>query len=592
MNTIVSRIAALRNEMLKLNLSAIYISGTDPHSSEYLPERWRTREFISGFTGSYGIVVVTRNEAALWTDSRYFIQAEEQLDGSGIELQKHRIPGAVTPDEWLAKKLKAGEKVGVDAQTISVIDFRNLKNNLLKNKIELIVVPDILNSIWEQRPGYPRNPVFELSIENVGLSTGEKQNRINKYLVHQNADLHLVTMLDELAWLFNLRGSDIDYNPVFIGFGLVGQDKKVLFLHPNKISNDLKSVLINSGVEIEDYENFYSYLKKLKGHTIYLDPKTCNFKIYNSLFQHNKLIEGQSVISGLKAQKNKTEIAGFKKAMLNDGLALVGFLHWLKTNIGKTKISEYDVGVKLREFRQKQPGFVSESFPPIVGYKQHGAIVHLSVGPENALDLEAGDILLFDSGGQYLTGTTDITRTVALGQPSATQKKHFTLVLKGMIALSMAKFPAGTKGCNLDVLARNALWQAGLNYGHGTGHGVGHFLNVHEGPMSVRQEYNENAIQPGHVLSNEPGFYLENEYGIRIENLMVCIEHDENEFGRFFAFETLTLCPIDINLIELELLDKSERAWLNNYHKMIRGQLTPHLDKKYHEFLNELTQAL
>ncbi len=592
MNKIYNRLSALRTEMQKLNLDAWYISGTDPHYSEYLPKHWQTREFISGFTGSYGVVAVTKNEAGLWTDSRYFIQAEEELQGTEITMNKLRVPDAVLPEVWLATKLSPGSRVGIDAQTISVSVYKNLQKTLFEKNIELVETPDLFEIFWENRPQNSSDKIFELESDFSGQLRKNKQIEIADFLETKCADYHIVSMLDELAWLFNMRGSDINYNPVFTGFGLVGKNESYLFADDSKLPEELVLKLQNEGVILKDYSGFYSFLSTIKNRKIFLDSSTTNYSIYSALINRNEIIDGTSVIAKLKAIKNSTEIAGFKNAMKKDGVALIEFHAWLKENIGKTDISEFTIGQKLKEFRAKQKDFKGESFPPIVGYKQHGAIVHLSVGENDALSVEAHGILLFDSGGQYLDGTTDITRTVALGEISVQQKHDYTLVLKGMIALTNAVFPVGTKGCHLDILARKSLWENGLNYGHGTGHGVGHFLNVHEGPFAIRQEFNENAIEAGMVMSNEPAFYREGEYGIRTENMMVCIEKQETEFGKFLGFETLTLCPIDTTLIDIELMTSEEKSWLNSYHNKVNSELKPLIKKELHGFLDELTREI
>ncbi len=592
MSKIQQRLTTLRNEMQKLNLDAVYISGTDPHSSEYLPERWQTRAFISGFTGSYGMVVVAKTDAGLWTDSRYFLQAEDQLKGTGIKLHKLRVPDAISPEEWMQQNLEEDSRVGVDSQTVSVAGFRNLRKTLREENIHVIEIPDLLDVIWEDRPVNPSNPVFELDVKYAGLSRQEKQKIVAEKLKNNKAEFHIVSMFDELAWLHNLRGSDIHFNPVFTGFGWVGENENILFVDGEKLSDELANKLKSDGVEVRDYNSFYSFLTQIEGKSIFLDPATTNYSIYSSVCGNNEIVEGTSLIAHLKARKNQTEIEGIKQAMKNDGVALVEFHYWLKTSVGKEVVTEYTVGRKLAEFRSMQNNFKGESFAPIVGYKNHGAIVHLSVDEENALKIEPEGILLFDSGGQYLDGTTDITRTVALGKVTEQQKKDYTLVLKGMIALTGAVFPKGTKGCHLDILARKPLWENGMNYGHGTGHGVGHFLNVHEGPFAIRQEYNENSIEPGMVMSNEPAFYREGEYGIRTENMMVCIEKEVTPFGRFYGFETLTLCPIDTTLIDKNMLSEKEIGWLNSYHKKVNSELKPGLQKELHSFLDELTREI
>ncbi len=592
MNEIRQRLKALRMELLRRNLDAWYISGTDPHANEYLPEMWQTRKYISGFSGSHGVVVVAQEEAALWTDSRYFIQAEEQLKGAGIKMFKMRVPDAVSPEEWLLKKLSAGSKVGFDPQTLSVAAYRHLTGSLGLAGITAVETSDLFEKIWEDRPGLPLNPVFALDAAVAGLTRREKRDLLVAELKKQDADFQVITALDELAWLFNLRGSDIAYNPVFTGYGIAGKNKWILFIDPVKVPAELKLQLEREKISLMPYDSFYSWLKSVRGKKIVLDSSLVNYAVYSAIQADNKIVESISPLALMKAQKNKAEINGFREAMKKDGLALVEFLYWLKENIEKNGITEYTAGVKLAELRSQQDDFMGESFAPITGYREHGAIVHLNVDEQNALSLKPEGILLFDSGGQYLQGTTDVTRTVALGEVTARQKTDYTLVLKGMIALSRASFPAGTKGCNLDVLARIALWQQGLNYGHGTGHGVGHFLNVHEGPASVRQEYNEVPLQPGMVLSNEPGLYRQGEYGIRIENMIVCVERQETEFGKFLGFETLTLCPIDTRLIDLDLLALEEKKWLNDYHRRVRDELMPIVRPELQAFLEEVTKEV
>jgi len=590
--SIKEKLSALRQEMQKQNIDAWYISGTDPHSSEYLPKRWETREFISGFTGSYGMVAVTSDKAALWTDTRYFLQAEEELKGTGIEMMKFRVPDAIPPEAWLAQNLPSGSKVGLDAQTVTIVQFRAFRKALKKKNITLVETPDLLGVVWEDRPLIPKDEAFELEVKYAGKTRTEKQQQLAEELKNRGTGLHVVSMLDELAWLYNLRGTDVPYNPVFTGFCVIGKSESTLFIDLDKMSADLKDKLNSEGVRVKEYTAFYGYLGKIKGQTIFVDPETLNYSAYSALAANNEIIEGTSVIALLKAQKNAVELKGFRNAMKKDGVALVEFLYWLKENIGKQNITDYSFGVKLAEFRAKQPGFKGESFNPIVGYKDRGAIVHLHVGANDGKPLAADGAILFDSGGQYIDGTTDITRTVRLGDVSEQFIRDYTIVLQGMIGLSRACFPYGTKGCHIDVLARQAMWNNGMNYGHGTGHGVGHFLNVHEGPFAIRQEYNENLMLPGNVTSNEPAFYREGLYGIRTENMMVCVEKEKTEYGRFLCFETLTLCPIDTTLIDKSLFTETEINWLNDYHKRVNTSLKPLLKEKYHEFLDELTKEI
>ncbi|NOY95793.1 MAG: aminopeptidase P family protein [Chlorobi bacterium] len=590
MNKITQRVQSLRGLMQRENLQAYYIPGTGPHISEYLPACWKTREFISGFTGSFGEVVITERNAILWTDSRYFIQAGEELAGSGFEMFKLRVADAKPFDDWLIENFPRGSRVGVYPHHISVNTHKNLLNKLSASGIELVLTPDLLDEVWEGRPKLPDNEVFELEKKYAGVSRVDKLDKISQIINQQGADIQVVAALDDLAWAFNLRGSDIEYNPVFIGYGVIGSDIKALFVEKKKLPVTLSEKMEREGIKIYGYDELTGFLKGLKDQKILIDPQLTNVAICEACSVNNKVVEKQSVPLALKAVKNNVELEGFREAMQKDGVALVEFLYWLRQNLGKEAITEYIVGKKLKQFRAAQEGFVGESFPPIVGYKSHGAIVHLSVDEASAFKIGPEGLLLFDSGGHYLHGTTDITRTIALGGLTGQQKRDFTLVLKGMIALSEAKFPYGTKGCHLDILARKALWSHGLNYGHGTGHGVGHFLSVHEGPMSIRQDYNEHPIVPGMVVSNEPGLYRTGEYGIRIENILLCIEKEDTGFGRFLGFETLTLCPIDTTAIDTKLLSRQEKNWVNNYHKVVRGKLKNLLSDELNLFLAGITK--
>lgn len=592
MNIYKNRIEKLRRFMDVYQFDAVIITGTDPHSGEYPVERWKTRAYISGFTGSYGQIVVTTDKAGLWTDTRYFVQAKAQLKGTGISMHKLRVPGAVLPEEWLAKKLKKGSRVGVDYQTITLGYYRIMDNTLKKSGITLESAPDFFDFFWENRPELPLREVFVHDVSFSGRTISEKINVLNLDLAKYKADFQVITALDEIAWLFNLRGSDVIYNPVFTGFAVSGKSGSVLFTDKRKITAPVKGLLHENKVKLKGYDDFWDFLKKSRGKTFYMDPSSVNFAVYEAIAGNNTVVEGVSAIATLKSVKNKVEIEGFKSAMRKDGAALVEFLFWISETIDKEQLTEYKIARKLDDFRSSREGYMGESFSPIVGYRSHGAIVHLSVDAENALKIEPEGILLFDSGGQYRDGTTDITRTIALGKVSEQQKNDFTLVLKGMISLAMARFPMGTLGCHIDILARKALWDNGLNYGHGTGHGVGHFLCVHEGPMSVRQELNNIPILPGNVLSNEPALYREGEYGLRTENLMVCVVKEKTGFGTFLGFETLSLCPIDTQLIRKDLLSDEELYWINNYHSVVYNELAPLLNDQLKSFLKNLTQEI
>lgn len=589
---IIERIIGLRKIMLRENLDAFYISGTDPHMSEYLCEHWQTRKFFTGFSGSFGEVVVAKENAGLWTDTRYFIQAEEQLAGTGISLHKLRVQDAIPVAKWLKLNIQAGRRIGVDPISLPLATYKQFKEELDSLHIDIVFLPGVIKEVWVNRPTLPCKPVFEHSEIYAGESRQGKINRIISETVNSGATLTIISALDDLAWTFNLRGSDVAYNPVFMGFGILGKQYRKLFVHKKSLTDELLHKLSLDGIKVLEYDEFYPFLAQLQNEIILVDPATLNAEAWMSINKNNKVIEVLSVPAQLKAIKNETELKSFREAMHFDGVALVRFLFWLKQNIGNIPITEYSAGIQLAEFRSGPICYQGESFSPIIGYADHGAIVHLSVDKTNAYPLKPERLLLFDSGGQYVTGTTDVTRTVALGPVTEQQKIDFTLVLKGMIRLSMAVFPAGTKGMHLDILARQALWENRLNYGHGTGHGVGHFLCVHEGPASIRQEYNPQEIKPGMVFSNEPGLYRAGEYGIRTENMMVCVEKETTEFGRFLGFETLTLCPIDTTLILKELLTISELEWLNNYHQKVREELLPFFQGEQKDFLIQVTTPI
>ena len=579
--------------MQEVSLDAYIIYGTDPHLSEYLPAHWQTRPFISGFTGSAGMVIVSSEKAALWTDSRYFLQAEEELSGTGIELVKMRTPGYPEPAEWLKVNLKAKAKVGTDESCISVNQFRAIQNSLDQSGISLKESGDLLNDIWTDRPPLPDSAIYEHELKFACTNRITKIETICSELEKSGANLQIITALDDLAWTFNLRGNDVECNPVFLAYAAISKEKTALFVEITKLPSALKIKLETEGIQIKTYNDLPTYLKQLpKTVKILLDPDRTNHAILKNIPTSCKVIEGLSVPCRLKAIKTEAEIRNIRQAMRKDGVAMLEFLFWLENNLGKIPVTEFTVAEKLTEFRSKQPDYKGISFFPIVGYKEHGAIVHFHVTEENALSIEKNGFLLFDSGGQYLDGTTDITRTVALSELTDRQKTDFTLILKGMISLSMAKFPVNTRGYHLDILARKNLWKHGLNYGHGTGHGVGYFLNVHEGPMSIRQEFNDRAIEAGMVISNEPALYRLGEYGIRTENLIVCVKDETTGFGDFLKFDTLTLCPIDSKAIDKSLLNPEEIEWLNSYHQKVFGELAPLVNDELKAYLKELTRPI
>ena len=595
MKTIIQqRISALREAMKHYNMGAYIIPSSDPHLSEYPADCWKSRQWISGFTGSAGTIVITADKAGLWTDSRYFLQAAKELEGSGIELYKMGLPETPGLPVFILRNLQENETVGLDGQTYSVADAEELNLVLKKKKITLDVSRDLIHEIWIDRPAIPGGMLFELPVEYSGKSTSDKLEAINTKLHEAGADGLVLCALDEIAWTFNIRGNDVEYNPVVVSYAFISEEETVLFILPGKITHEMSKNLQAEGVTLADYSKITSYLAKLKDKTrLYIDPKKTNFALYNALPFSCEVIEGVSPVAMLKSIKNEKEIEGFSNAMVRDGVALTRFFIWMEKSLsaGKT-LTEISISEKLAEFRNKQALYVSESFETIAGYKGHGAIVHYGATPESNATLAQEGLLLIDSGAQYFDGTTDITRTIALGEPTEAMMKDFTRVLKGHISLAKCKFPQGTRGSQLDILARKALWDNGINYMHGTGHGIGHFLNVHEGPQSIRMEENPVALQPGMVISNEPGVYRTDEYGIRIENLILVREDSETEFGKFYSFETLTLCPIDRKLIITSQLSARERAWLNKYHQRVYEKLSPFLFEEEKEWLKNKTAEL
>ena len=588
-------IEKLREYMRKKNIDAFIVPSNDPHFSEYVADYWKCREWLSGFTGSAGTVVATAKKAALWTDSRYFLQAENQLKNSGIELKKMGLPETENIVEWLQKNLAANAKIGIDEKLFSITEFDDLQKQL--HPLQLLPMADPFTEIWNNRPQMPTNKAFLLDIKFCGKTTSEKLHDIKKILGDTKNSVYIVSALDEIAWLFNLRGSDIDYNPTAIAYAAINFPNLELFIDLQKISDEDKKTLKNNNVKLHEYTDFTTFLNNINiEKTVILNSKKTSVNIYNILQKKQQKIKIENnpngVISSLKSIKNATEIAGFKRAMIADGVALTRFCIWLEKNIDKRKITELDISAKLHEFRAKHKLFVGESFETIVAYSAHGAIVHYEPTPETNTNITKQSFLLIDSGAQYLCGTTDITRTLHLGKPTAKQKRDYTNVLKGNIALSMAKFPKGTRGTQLDFLARQYLCADAKNYLHGTGHGIGHFLNVHEGTQSIRMNENPVVLEYGMVTSNEPGIYVTGEYGIRIENLILCKPYKTSNFGEFMQFETITLAPIATNTIDKKLLTPAEINWLNRYHETVYKKLSPHLDVQEKQWLKKKTKKL
>lgn len=571
------RLSALRKTMKREGLDAYIISGTDPHNSEYLPDTWKQREWISGFTGSCGTLIVLENEAGLWTDSRYFIQAEKQLKDSGIQLHKLHTPGSSDYLEWLASTLSVGSCVGLDGFCISVIEMQKLKKQLEAKNCKTVDNIDLIGDIWVDRPELPNAPLFRIE---TGDNMESKINLVRKVLKGEKADYFVFSSLDEIAWLYNIRCRDILYNPVAISYAIVGKKEAYLFIKPNKVSPLVSEELKQGGVQIYDYYYISKFLNEWPRQVCCcVDIHTLNYALYHQIVSRCSVKEVVSPIILAKSIKNKTEIEGFQAACVKDGVVMTKFFYWLEKNIGN-HLTETEASQYLSNLRACQAACVSDSFQNISAYGANAALPHYAAVPGKDSVLLPKGFYLVDSGGQYMHGTTDITRTVSLGELTRQEKEDYTIVLKGMIALSRAIFPDGTRGCNLDILARQSMWQNLRNFGHGTGHGIGFFLNVHEGPQSIRQDLKDQAILPGMITSNEPGIYRENLYGVRHENMILCIPVAENEFGKWYGFETLTLCYFDISALVLELLTVEEKEWINNYHKTVYQKLSPYLNKE------------
>ena len=587
------KLIELRRIMDRENIAAYIISGTDPHNSEYLPAPWQQRKWISGFTGSYGTVVVTKNEAGLWTDTRYFIQAEKELDGSGIKLHKLRIPGAVDYPQWLTEVLESGTKVGIDGFCMSVSDVRNLKNALSPKNITIQEQIDLLGEMWFDRPALPVEKIIRLDTKYVGESAGERIGKIREFIRDNHGDAILFSCLDEIAWLYNIRCNDIAYNPVAISYAIVEKDKAHLFIKLDKISQEIAQQLAEDGIELHDYHHLFLFLDaQNKENTYFVDTNTCNYAVFNHLAKKFEVREIESPIPLLKAVKNTTELDGFRLACRKDGVALSKFYYWLENRLSQQPITELEAAEQLTWFRSQDKEYVSDSFGCISAYGPNAALPHYSATPEQQSEIHPKGLYLVDSGAQYMHGTTDITRTMPLGELTELEKEDYTLVLKGMIDLSMLYFPKGSKGCNIDIVARLPLYMNLRNFGHGTGHGVGYFLNVHEGPQSIRPDLKNQEMLPGMVTSNEPGLYREGLHGIRHENLIVCQPKAVNEFGEFYQFETITLCYFDTSALLIQLLNQNEIDWLNAYNERVYQEVSPYLEEQERVWLRNKTKAI
>lgn len=582
---------ALRDLMRSKHIDAVIIPGTDPHQSEYPSEHWKFRDYVSGFTGSNGTAVVTLDDAGLWTDSRYFLQAAEQLEGSGFTLRKENIPGEPTVLEWLGEVLDEDAVVGVDGRLFSLIEANRIEMFCAQNGF--MFAPDFraAEAIWTDRPARPMNPAFVHDEALAGEDVDSKISRVVDALDAADADGLLITALDEIAWLLNLRGSDVDYTPVVIAFAYVSADERVLFIDSEKVTSEVKDHLKKYRVKIKDYDDIEKFLGKISSTaTVMVDPNRVSDALGQAMIC-NKTYMASPVIA-LKGVKNECQIAGFRQAMLYDGAAMVRMMMWLEQNVANG-ITEMDVDRRLQQERAAYASNRGDSFHMIAGYKDHGAIVHYEATDESAYTLAPDGLLLIDTGGQYLEGTTDITRTISLGNPTAAEKHDYTLILKGHLALARAVFPKGTMGVQLDVLARGPLWNEGMTYLHGTGHGVGHFLGCHEGPQSIRMEANPTPLELGMVTSNEPGIYKTGEYGIRTENLLLCVPACSNEeWGEFYKFESLTLFPYDTTLMDMDMLSREEVKQINDYHAMVCERLRPLLNADEAQWLEQKCKSI
>lgn len=592
--TIAARLAALREEMRREHLSAFIFPSSDPHNSEYVPSRWEGRKWISGFDGSAGTAVVTLHSAALWTDSRYFLAAEEQLAGTEFQLMRERVDGTPSIAEWIATEIEGAEssEIGVDGMCMTYAECSDLKTDLKHNGgITVRTNLDILDRIWTDRPSVPLNPVSIQPIEYAGESCHDKLGRIRSSLLHRGAGGMLMTQLDDIAWTLNLRGTDVHCTPVFVAWLIVAEEVAVLYIKDEKLSPEVKEYLNAEGVAVDDYDNIIDALNSYDGYTLLIDPATTNYTL-SQLRGNFNLVSAPSPVPEMKVIKNEVECNGFRNAMQRDGVAMVKFLKWLEEAVPKGCETELSVSAKLRQLRAEQPLFKDESFDTIAGYEEHGAIVHYEPTPDTDVPLRPEGFLLLDSGAQYLDGTTDITRTIQLGKVTDLHRRVYTLVLKGHLSLQNLCFPRGAAGTQLDAVARVAMWREGMNFMHGTGHGVGSYLSVHEGPHQIRQEYRPAPMLEGMTVTDEPGLYLAGKFGVRIENTLLTVPYMTTEFGKFLRFEPLTLCPIDTRPIVVDMLSTEELGLLNAYHKMVYERLSPMLDEEHKAWLADKTRSL
>lgn len=587
-----SNLNNLREVMKKENVDYYIIPSGDSHQSEYVPEYYKGRAYVSGFTGSAGTLLVGIEESYLWTDGRYFIQAEKELNGSGIKLMKMNIPGYPSLIEWIKNNVKEGKTLAFDGSTISTNEYKNYQELSKKNGFNIKMDSDLLNEIWSNRPELSKEKIFIHDTKYCGRCTSEKLQEVRDEMKKLEGENYVIASLDDIAWLFNIRGNDIAYNPVALAYALISDKKAVLYINEEKVTNDDKRTLEAQGVTLKSYNDIYEDIKNVT-ESIIIDGAKVNGKLYSLISEDVKIIEDLNITTSLKAVKNEVEIKNMEVSQVRDGVAMVKFIKWLKENVGKINMTEISASDKLEEIRANGEKFKGLSFNTIAGYKDHAAMMHYSATEESQYELNSEGMLLIDSGAQYLDGTTDITRTFILGSITEEEKRDFTLVLKSHIALATTIFLKGTNGCNLDAIARRPLWKYGMDYKCGTGHGVGFFLNVHEGPQGIRPFGNTIALEPGMILTNEPGVYKENKHGIRTENtLLVTKAFKNDEMGEFYKFDTISYCPIDLEGVDVSLLDEEEREWLNNYHRTVYEKLSPYLNEEEKKFLEKETRSI
>ena len=592
------RIENIRDLMKEKNIYAYIVPSSDYHQSEYVGDYFKSREFMSGFTGSAGTLIISMDEAGLWTDGRYFIQAENELKDSGIKLFKMGEEGVPTIEEYLLEKLPKNSTLGFDGRVMSVKEGQSLANKLAFKGINIEYKYDLVNDIWEDRCSLPTEKAFLLGTEYSGESFSDKLSRIRAVMKEKKATTHILASLDDIAWLFNIRGRDVKSNPVVLSYAVISIDSVYLFIDKNKIGEDIRAELSKENVQIKGYEEVYEFIKNIdENEVVLIDTSKVNYAIYNNIPSNVQKIEERNPSILFKSIKNEIELKNIRNSHIKDGVAFTKFMYWLKNNIGKIEITEISATQKLEEFRREQDKFIEPSFSTIAAYKDHAAMMHYSATEESNYKLEPRDLFLVDSGGQYFDGTTDITRTIALGPIPENVRKDFTNVVRGMIRLSKAKFLYGCRGYNLDILARGPLWEEGIDYKCGTGHGIGFVLNVHEGPngfrWKVREDIDDRCIlEEGMVTTNEPGVYVENSHGIRIENEIVVRKAEKNEYGQFMDFEVITFAPIDLDAIDESLILKDEKVYLNNYHKQVYDKISPYLNEEEKQWLKTYTREI